>query len=464
MAVLDAWNFPGGASDYATLTSDAAIGHFRTDTGYSAYTVIIVGNMDSLASPGRGNWWSSKRSSNSNINHSINFDPGQDNLEYQYQLGTIFETSSSSETADVWCAYVYSYAGGTGNVRIRRIPLSTATQSHTQTGAPGGSNFDDAQAQTVELGGSHNGSSVQAPLDGQIALVLILKGTELSQGQCEAFAADPLNEGDALCQAHGTNCFFWDDTGADSGDNGLAAPTLNGSVTRGTGNGPTVPDRDVPAGSDGPTLTSVGDFGIIYYGEQHVTIVGTNFGTVEPIVVVNQDPDLPTGTALDVFSFTTTQIVFNMAASGITGASQVWVTNQTPGVSFGLSESRSVEVRADPGSDVVALRIGIPSVNMQSGVAISLNTKKHFYHRGAQEALTYSKPTGAFPTGLAIGSSTGLITGTIDSGAASGSPYNAVVRATDNNGAFADQAVNWTVTTTTPTGKSSGSWGRRQPR
>ncbi len=62
--------------------------------------------------------------------------------------------------------------------------------------------------------------------------------------------------------------------------------------------------------------------------------------------------------------------------------------------------------------------------------------------------LTYS--ANGLPSGLGISSSTGLISGTIDSGAASGGPYSVTVMATDGIGS-ASQNFLWNVTTTTRT-------------
>src|SRR5262249_55523291 len=64
-------------------------------------------------------------------------------------------------------------------------------------------------------------------------------------------------------------------------------------------------------------------------------------------------------------------------------------------------------------------------------------------------AMTYGATN--LPTGLAIDTTTGVISGTIDAGADAGSPYAVTVTATDNmNGnGTASQNFTWTVNPTT---------------
>ncbi len=250
MAVIDAWDFPGNNGDYAILPNPAgALGHFRTDVGYLGWQIAIIGNVDNVDQAQRGCWWASKRASNDQLNHSFVFEPANNNYEYQYAASAVRETALT-EVNGTWVLNCLGYSGGLGDVTFRRIPLSTATQSHSFTGATGGSNASDSQLQEVMLGAYEDSGTVQQELDGQLAIVLIIKGTALTQAELEAFAADPLNYGDYLKSVHGSNCFFWDDSGSDSV---IGAPTLVGGVTRGTGNGPDIPARTAP-GTDMPIL------------------------------------------------------------------------------------------------------------------------------------------------------------------------------------------------------------------
>lgn len=246
MAVVDAWICPGADGDYITLSS--SVGHFRTGSGYDPYSILVMGAPDNVDQSARGAIWVTRRTANNALKHAFVFEPASNNIEYQYNGSPVFELSSNSDnTNDVWATWALTYAGGTGNLTLRRVPLATATQSHTATGASGGSGADDSAAQTITLAGHFSGTTVQQEFDCQIAFVLIVKGVELSQAQIEAWTADPLNVGDSYKSIYGANCFFWDDSGEDSV---LGAPTtLHGTVTRGTGNGPDVPARAAASGS-----------------------------------------------------------------------------------------------------------------------------------------------------------------------------------------------------------------------
>jgi hypothetical protein len=246
MAVIDAWDFPGSGGAFATLPNTGdVLGHFRTGTGQNAWTVAVILNVDNVDQASRGVIWTSRRASNDERNHGVVFEPANNNYEYQYNAGAVHEPSLT-EVNGTWVTIALSFAGGTGNITLRRIPLSTATQSHSSTGASGGSIFSDGQVQSVTIGGHYDATNL---LDGQIAAILIVKGTELSQANLESWTADPLNYGDSLTSIHGADCFFWDDSGTDSGFNGLVAPTLSGTAARGVGNGPDIPVRGTPGGN-----------------------------------------------------------------------------------------------------------------------------------------------------------------------------------------------------------------------
>jgi hypothetical protein len=242
MAVIDAWVIPGAATDYLTLPNPSGvIGHFRTDVGYDPYSILVLGAPDDVNQAGRGEIFLSRRLSNSQPNHGMSFEPTNNNIEYHYNASSVFELSANSDpTNDVWATWALTFAGGTGNMTLRRVPLATATQSHSNTGAAGGTAFSDAQTQEIFLGRS---------FDCRIAAILILKGVELSQANIEAWTADPLNYGDTLTSTYGADCFFWDDSGTDSGFNGLVAPTLNGLAVRTAGQGPDIPARSAPGGN-----------------------------------------------------------------------------------------------------------------------------------------------------------------------------------------------------------------------
>lgn len=475
MAVVPAWDFPGGDADVATMP--LGLPNLRTGSGLPARTLIVVRNLDNLDQSQRACFWSCRRNSSTvyPTNHSICFEPSNNNIEYQYSLSPTFEQSANCETAaNVWVADCYCDPGNGGNITLRRIPLSTATQSHSVSGADGGSVFDDGQEQRFYLGAGWNGSNYVQETDGQIAFFLYVDGVSLSQAACEAFAADPLNEGDILCQTYGTSCWFWDDSGADVGDNGLAAPTLNGSVVRTAGIGPDVPVRDEPGGGGGgtaPSLTQVGALNIVFDREERVLCLVANLGTSTPVAYLTNDPNGVLNQVLQpVYSYNdgTGQLRIHIQRGALTpGALFLFVANQTPGADFGLKDSLQIQVLADPGAGVVGLRATQPSLNVPSGAGVTIGMGKYFFASYAQGVVSYAEVSNSFPPGPSINSSTGLVSGTLSAGAEDDSPYTSTVRCTDASGGFVDATFSWSVADETsepppPAGpRTAGSWGQR---
>jgi hypothetical protein len=470
MTVVAAWDFPGGDGDAATFP--LGLPALRTGAGEAARTIIVVRNVDTLDPSQRGCFWGCRRNSAIDyaMNHSICFEPTNNNIEFQYSLSPTFEQTANCESAaNVWVADCYCDPGNGGNITLRRIPLSTATQAHSVSGADGGSFFDDGQQQRFYLGAVWNGSAWLQELDGQIAFFLYIHNTALSQSECEAFVADPLNEGDALCQTHGANAWFWDDSGADVGINGLAAPSLQGSVTRTDGIGPDVPERSAPTG-DPPSLTQVGDLNIVFSHEERVLCTVANLGAEVPLVHLTSDPNgVNNQVAQTVYSYNgTTELRIHVALGSLTaGQLYLFITNQTPGENFGLRDSLLITVLADPGTSTIGLRSTPPTVNVPSGASVTIGMKKYFFASYAQGNVAYSEINNSFPAGPSINSSTGLISGTLSAGAEDDSPYTATVRCTDASGASVDGTFSWSVAEPTgepppPAGpRVPGSWGQR---
>ncbi len=80
---------------------------------------------------------------------------------------------------------------------------------------------------------------------------------------------------------------------------------------------------------------------------------------------------------------------------------------------------------------------------------MSLDVSGSFSDADAGDTLTYSA-TG-LPTGLSINAATGVISGTIDSGASTGGPYSVTVTATDTSAASDSATLTWTVSNPAPT-------------
>lgn len=109
---------------------------------------------------------------------------------------------------------------------------------------------------------------------------------------------------------------------------------------------------------------------------------------------------------------------------------------------------------------------GIAARTSLDGDAISFNAATAFddvdlRDVGSTETLTYAV-IGTLPTGLSLDTSTGLITGTIDTGAsgASGSrTFSFQIRATDAANAFATASVDWTVNNRPPVASADAATG-----
>jgi hypothetical protein len=442
MAVVPAWDFPGADGDYAYLPALALASGMRTGAGFPARTVIIIAKLDDTAPGSDMVLFSTKRASNDAVAHAMAFDDGSNRIDYTY--GTVVQTSTAnnSVSASTWYAFCYCDAGNGGNITVRIIPLSTATQSSSASAASGGSFFDDGQTQQIDLGAYEAAGVVnQELLNGQIAIVLVLDGTALSQSECEAFAADPLVYGDTLCQTYGTECYFWDDSGIDVGDNFVGAPTLVGGVTRDAAGGPDIPERTPPVQANQPTISSVGDYGIIFNGEIQVVVTGTNFGTTTGIVGLTNDQLGTEQVEQDINSWSATEISFNcdLGDELTPGQKYLFVTNQTVGDDFGQDDGIAISVLADPGAAVIGLRQNPAPINLQASTPVSLDMGSLLYKRDAQEELTYS--ASGLPTGATINSATGVISGTPSAAAT----YSPSVTVTDGNGDTAVQAFSWVV-------------------
>ena len=238
---VDAWIVPGAASDIINMPT--GIPALAMGAGAPARTIFICRKVNDLDIAARGTLWSARRTSNNNPTHRVVFEPANNNIEYQWGLSQVFEQSTNCETTPEW---VWDFVIDEGNdavLIIRRILHATAAQTHGNGGGPIATGSDDAAAQSYTLGATNNAGSITSVLDGEIAFFGYLP-VALTQGECEAMVANPLNVFDDLVATHGTAAYIWDDSGTDIGGNSLGAPSLGGTVTRGTGNGPTVPARE----------------------------------------------------------------------------------------------------------------------------------------------------------------------------------------------------------------------------
>jgi hypothetical protein len=113
----------------------------------------------------------------------------------------------------------------------------------------------------------------------------------------------------------------------------------------------------------------------------------------------------------------------------------------------GATDTASVSVLVTGENDPLAAVGTIPDQSDNEGESISFATAAYF--SDPDDTISYAA-TG-LPGGLSINSSTGLITGTIDNGAETSSPYSVTITASAAGETDVDQTFSWTVTDPAPT-------------
>lgn len=455
---LNALVSDGSLANRAALSD---FGHLRA--GVVAWTVAMPFRVDSLTPGEDGQLWSMRRVAGAGRNHGGRFDDNSNRLAVTYNTAETAGTGTDTVPATTWVLGTWTHSGTGTTVIGRLFSMADGSQIGSDANGTASSLYDDGQTQEMTLMAEYNGTATSLELRGRIVPPLIVRGAALSSSRLGELAADYLNVGDELVAEYdgvgGATVVFIDDSGIDQGSGGETV-TLSGAVAWGSANGPTVPDRTVPSAD--VVIDDVGDFGVVFVGEQRIVITGSGFGTEPPIVTLSTSALSSTGEALTVEANSATELTVSIPTTvTITGPAYLWVTNQTPGAEFGTADAQLIQVLADPGASVVAQRTAPPAINMQASTALNVPTATYFYLRSAQEVLTYSVAAGSLPTGVSLNSSTGVAAGTIDSGAASGSPFSAVIRATDENGSYAEVLLSWVISVVVATTRAVGSWGRR---
>ena len=465
MTDLNALVLPGALGDRAFFS--ALPGNWRTNNGTAWWFGCYI-YVTSLT-PGTNMYIvDSRRASNNVPSTGLQFIDSNDRLRAMYNATQVDQVSPGLASAGTWYYATISNSGSVLGLQLRIFDMTGAVYATTPT-SDTGSSADDSATQQVSLGARFDGSVTSEEWVGRIARPMFIWGGVPSDATVGAHVADPLNTIAEWLTTHGANIVAFGQANTDLGPNGVTM-TLTGGVTMGSANGPTVPDQ-AGGGAASPTITAVGrkSLGVVFDLELAVPYIGTDFGTSSPLVQLTSDAsgvsNLVTQT---VRSFSDTTGTFDCAiGSLLPGQRYLKITNQTIGdTSYGLSGIRQLtDLKASSGPGVVATRRTIPTQTSPVSVAIpTFDGAGEFHLRNAQEALAYSVASGALPTGVTLNSGTGVAAGTIGSGAAAGSPYTAMVRATDQNGAFVDQVLSWIVGVVAATTNVAGSWGRRGRR
>lgn len=199
-----------------------------------------------------------------------------------------------------------------------------------------------------------------------------------------------------------------------------------------------------------PTISNVGplDQEQIFNQEISVEIDGTNFEAAQGGggVFLNTVAALNgSQVAQTVRSWAANLIKIDVSLGALpAGALQLLVTNNSGGLA-----ALPVTVYAATGDPQI--RATIPAQQIELGVPMSVDCKPYFFDSDAQQILTYSDVGASLPPGLSI-TAGGLVSGTLDADANTGSPYTVTLRGTDPDAQSADDTFTFTVTGFTPPG------------
>ena len=188
----------------------------------------------------------------------------------------------------------------------------------------------------------------------------------------------------------------------------------------------------VTVGETKPTISSISP-DTITNAQTSITITGTNF------VIVPQVDFIDTSTGVwysaDTVTFNSSTSLTVQATLSVDGNYRVRIENPD-GLSV-LSSTALLTVSDAPTWTTAAGSLG----SVAQGGAFSTTLVAT-----SDSAITYSKISGTFPTGITLNSSTGVLSGT-ESGSDTGeTTYNFTIRATDAESQTADRAFSITVT------------------
>ena len=135
------------------------------------------------------------------------------------------------------------------------------------------------------------------------------------------------------------------------------------------------------------------------------------------------------------------------AVDRITTAGNAGLYYRGPGVSNAIIVSMTADDSTAASNNPPVVSSPVPDQGHSEAAVVSLNLSSYFSDPDAGDSLTYSITSGSLPAGLSLNANTGVISGTIQVGAAASSPYNITLRATDTAAAYVEDAIVWTVST-----------------
>ena len=344
--------------------------------------------------------------------------PGGDPISsYQYSLdgGTTW-ISAAATTSPLLINGLVDGTSYTVSMRAVSAAGPGATSTNSQTGTPA-TYPETADASTVVAAGQNGQIAVSwtVPADG---------GSPVTQAQATAFSQSSGGTQEGTCTTN-TDLAVGDTTSC------TITHLINGTtyyVSTQSDNAVNWSSRSTPFVAATPSIPSSisstafgdGEVGVAYNATPSVS------GTNGPYAWSVTNGSLPTGLAIDPITGT---VSGQPTASGPFPFTLV-ATDTLGGTS---TQSEAVEIAAAPAVGVSAVPDGEVNVPYSAAPTVS----------GGTGPYAWAVTTGSLPTGLAIDSTTGAITGT----PSVAGPYTFTVRVTDNDGQIANQGITLVIAT-----------------
>lgn len=179
-----------------------------------------------------------------------------------------------------------------------------------------------------------------------------------------------------------------------------------------------------------PTISSISP-SVAENTQTQITITGTNFVNGATVEVQSTTGAI---TSADTVSFTSsTTLVTNFT---LTTDGTYFIRVENPDGNAGRSSTALLTVSDTPTWSTGAGTLGTVAQGGSFSATVAAT---------GDSAITYSKTSGSFPSGISLNSSSGVISGTESGSDSSDTTYNFTIRATDAEGQTADRAFSITV-------------------
>jgi len=163
-----------------------------------------------------------------------------------------------------------------------------------------------------------------------------------------------------------------------------------------------------------------------------ITIAGTNFVSIPQVEFIKTDGSITVANSVTFTNSTSLSVNVTLA----TGNYYVRVEN--PDGNAGRSSSNILTASTAPSFSTAAGSLGSVAFTSAGSFTVAASS---------DSTVTFSKVSGTFPSGFSLNTTTGVISGTENSGGSSETTYNFTIRATDQESQTADRAFSITVTT-----------------